>query len=86
MWHLRNIVFAWLPVVTAWTMFVTTLLFIMLCINSILRKQWTDNERLSYPIVQLPLQITSEQAFQPSGLFRNRLFWLGFAPRRRRWT
>lgn len=69
---------AWLPVVTAWTLFVTTLLFVMQCINSILRKQWTENERLTYPIIQLPLQITSEQAFQPKGIFRNRLLWAGF--------
>lgn len=76
-WHM-NYVRVWLPVVTAWSIFVTTLLFVMQCINAILRKQWTDNERLSYPIVQLPLQITSEQAFEPKGLFRNRLFWIGF--------
>ena len=76
-WHL-NYVRAWLPVVSAWTIFVTTLLFIMQCINAILRKQWTDNERLSYPLVQLPLQITSEQAFQAKGIFHNRLFWIGF--------
>ena len=75
-WHL-NYIKAWLPVVCAWTIFVTTLLFVMLCVNAILRKQWTDNERLSYPIVQLPLQITSEQAFTSKGLFHNRLFWLG---------
>ncbi len=76
-WHWRYIQ-AWLPVVTAWTFFVTLLLFVMLCLNAILRKQWTDNERLTYPIVQLPLQITTEQAFQPKGLFLNRLFWIGF--------
>ena len=75
-WHLKYLK-AWLPVVTAWTLFVSTLLFVMICINSILRKQWTESERLTYPIVQLPLQITSEQAFQPKGLFRNRLFWIG---------
>jgi hypothetical protein len=77
-WRLKYLR-AWLPVTLAWTAFVSTLLFVMLCINAILRKQWTDNERLTYPIVQLPIQITSEQAFQPNGLFRNRLFWLGFA-------
>jgi hypothetical protein len=76
-WHL-NYIRAWLPVTLIWTLFVSTLLFVMLCINAILRKQWTDNERLTYPIVQLPLEITREQAFQPQGLFLNRLFWLGF--------
>ncbi len=77
-WHLKYVT-AWLPVVLAWTAFVTLLLFVMLCINAVLRKQWTDSERLTYPIIQLPLQITTEQAFQPKGLFRNRLFWIGFA-------
>ena len=69
---------AWLPVVTIWTLFVSTLMYVMLCINSILRKQWTESERLTYPIIQLPRQISSEQAFQPAGLFRNRIFWIGF--------
>jgi len=77
-WH-RIYVRAWLPVTLAWTLFVSTLLFVMICINAILRKQWTDNERLTYPIVQLPMQITSEHSFQPQGLFRSRLFWGGFA-------
>lgn len=71
---------AWIPVALIWSFFTAVLLFVMLCVNTILRKQWTSNERLSYPIVQLPLQITSEQSFQPRvGLFRNRLFWIGFA-------
>ena len=29
-----------------------------LCINSIQRLQWTERERLSYPIVQLPIEMT----------------------------
>lgn len=70
---------AWLPVAAIWSGFTAVLLFVMLCINAVLRKQWTENERLSYPIVQLPLQITSEQSFAPKiGIFRNRLFWAGF--------
>lgn len=68
----------WLPVALVWSGFMGLLLFVMLCINAILRRQWTDNERLSYPIIQLPLQISSEQSFQPGGIFRNRLFWIGF--------
>ena len=70
---------AWLPVALTWTAFMSALLFVMMCINAILRKQWTENERLAYPIVQLPLQITHPQSFTPrTGLFHNRLFWIGF--------
>lgn len=69
----------WLPVVLFWSAFTGVMLFVMLCMNAILRKQWTENERLTYPIVQLPLQITNQQSFAPgTGLFRNRLFWIGF--------
>jgi len=47
----------------------------MLCINTLLRKQWTERERLTYPIIQLPLQFTDEK----SGFFKNKLMWLGFS-------
>lgn len=69
---------AWLPVALIWSGFTATLMFVMLCINTLLRKQWTENERLAYPVVQLPLQISSEQSWNVGGLFRNRLFWIGF--------
>jgi len=39
------------------------------------RRQWTEKERLGYPIVQLPLALTAEEG----GLFRERLFWIGLA-------
>lgn len=78
LWQMKY-VRAWMPVVLCWTLFISIMLFVMQCINAVLRKQWTDNERLTYPIVQLPLQITNEQAFHKGGLFRNGLFWVGFA-------
>ncbi|HID56827.1 TPA: hypothetical protein EYP37_09885, partial [Candidatus Poribacteria bacterium] len=58
-----------------WTTFVTVLVFVMLCINVILRKQWTEQEKLSYPIIQLPLEMTGSD-FR---LFRSHLLWIGFA-------
>jgi hypothetical protein len=71
---------AWVIPVIAWTLFISALLFVMMCMNTLLRKQWTDRERLTYPIIQLPLELTSganEGRLTP--LFRNRLFWIGFA-------
>lgn len=71
---------AWLVPVLVWTVFLTALLTVMLCINVLLRKQWTDRERLTYPIVQLPFEMA---CVGPGGqlppLFRSRLFWIGFA-------
>jgi hypothetical protein len=70
---------AWLPVALIWVGFTGALVFTMLCINAILRKQWTEYERLTYPVIQIPLQITNPQSFAPrTGLFSNRLFWIGF--------
>jgi len=64
----------WLKPLLLWSAFLFALLFIMLCINFIVRKQWTENEKLSYPLIQLPLAMTDEtQSF-----FRNKLMWLGF--------
>ncbi|MCC6445056.1 MAG: hypothetical protein IT210_16560 [Armatimonadetes bacterium] len=69
--HLR----AWLIPAAAWVGFMVALLWVMLCINVLFRKQWADRERLTFPIVQLPFEMT-----EPAGmLFRNRLMWLGFA-------
>ena len=40
----------------------------------LLRRQWAEHEKLSYPITQLPLSLTAD----PVGFFKNRLMWLGF--------
>jgi hypothetical protein len=64
----------WLKPVSWWCGFVFLLVFIMTCINLIFRKQWTENEKLSYPMIQLPLQMTNPV----SKLFRNKIMWAGF--------
>jgi hypothetical protein len=68
---------AWLGPVLWWFGFIFVLVFVMLCINVIMRKRWTENEKLSYPIIQLPLEMTKEGG--ASGFFKNRLLWIGFA-------
>jgi len=66
----------WLEPVAWWTMILTAMGFAMLCLNVILRKQWTDREKLSYPIIQLPLEMTSPDR---ASFWGNRMLWLGFA-------
>ena len=68
-------VMAWLIPVISWTSFITVLLFVMLCINVILRKQWIETEKLTYPITQLPFEMTKEGA----PLLKSKYMWLGFA-------
>jgi hypothetical protein len=64
---------AWWPPLAAWGGFLVVMLGVMLSLAALLRTKWIDEERLSYPITQIPLQIVQE----PSGLFRNRVFWVG---------
>ncbi len=65
----------WLTPVLWWTGFISVLVFGMLCINIIIRKQWIEYEKLSYPIIQLPLQLTETRH---NRFFQNKLMWLGF--------
>ncbi len=66
---------AWAVPVLCWTAFLTILGFVMLCINVLLRRQWTESERLSYPLVTLPLEMVNPR----TQLFKTRLFWMGVA-------
>jgi hypothetical protein len=66
---------AWAPAVLWWTAFIVALVFVMLCINVIIRRQWTQAEKLSYPIIQLPLEMTNPTM----GLFKAKILWIGFA-------
>jgi hypothetical protein len=65
---------AWAVPVLVWTGFICVLVFMMLCINTIVRKRWIESERLSYPLVQLPLEMTDQRY----GMYKNRLLWIGF--------
>jgi hypothetical protein len=57
----------------AWTCFTAVLVGTLFCLTVIMRKRWTEAERLSYPILQVPLMLTD-----PSGdVGRRRVFWIG---------
>jgi len=67
----------WIVPMLAWTGFITLLLFVANCINVLVRRQWADSERLTFPILWLPLEMTEEGT--SASLFHNRLLWAGFA-------
>ena len=74
--HTLEHIKAWLRPAALWTGFAVVLLSVMLCINVILRKQWIEREKLAYPIIQLPLEMTRNYGIT---FFRNKVFWLAFA-------
>ena len=63
----------WIGRVLIWGGFASVLVLTLLCINVILRKQWIEREKLTYPIIQLPLEITRGRHF-----FSQKLLWYGF--------
>ncbi len=66
----------WATPVLWWSSFVFFLVFAMVCINAIVRRQWTEQEKLSYPVMQLPLEMTGFGGL--SGLMKNKVMWIGF--------
>ncbi len=77
---------AWLIPLTAWTAFTLATYVVMLSVVTIFRKQWIDRERLLFPLVAVPLEMTDPAPRRRllNDFFRNPLVWigivLGFAP------
>ncbi|MEO2005760.1 MAG: DUF6785 family protein, partial [Candidatus Poribacteria bacterium] len=65
---------AWLPPVIAWCGVIVVLWTVLMLTATLLRRQWTEHEKLSYPVTQLPLALTAD----PVQFFRNRWMWAGF--------
>lgn len=67
----------WVVPLAAWGALVLLIIFAFLCIATILRRQWVDHEKLSFPLVQPPLELVRSDQAQP--LLKNKLLWGGIA-------
>ena len=52
-------ILAWVPSLTYWGLFLFALMGFFLCLALLLRRQWIERERLSYPIVILPIEMAT---------------------------
>ena len=66
----------WVKPLALWGSLLIVLIAMMLAINVLIRKQWTENEKLVFPLVQLPIAMTAEDSGPK--FFSNRLMWMGF--------
>lgn len=62
----------WLTPVFLWSAFTISLVLVMLGLTLILSSRWVSEEKLSYPIIQLPLHMV-ENSF-----LKNKVMWVGF--------
>jgi hypothetical protein len=65
----------WLGPSVIWSGFIFVYALCGLCIATLVRHQWVDSERLTFPTVQVPLSIVAAD----SAFWRNKLAWAGMA-------
>ena len=65
----------WFVPVVCWMGLITALFFGSVCLAVILRKQWVESERLSFPILRPVTDLTARTRTSDFP----RLFWIGFA-------
>jgi hypothetical protein len=64
----------WIVPLCMWGILVILVLFAFLCLAAILRKQWVDNEKLSFPLVQPATELVQQEG---ESILKNRMFWGG---------
>ena len=71
----------WVTPLFWWLSLIAAVYFACVCMVVIVRKQWIEQERLPYPLVEVPILMT-EEAGRPGFLppfMRSRGFWIGFS-------
>lgn len=66
---------AWAPPLAIWSLFIIAMLVVFMCVNVLIRAHWMDREKLSFPIVYLPLEMSDTDG----KLWKSKLMWGGFA-------
>ncbi len=73
----------WWKPLAVWSLFMVALFLCVLCIIALLQRQWITNERLSFPLAQVPLSVVgstgSDQLPGPPRLPTSWMFWIGVA-------
>ena len=72
---------AWVVPFFAWGIVLMAAYLMMFCLTAIIRKQWVEHERLTFPLAQIPLEISQppEQGRYFNALFRSPMMWVGAA-------
>ena len=69
----------WLTPLAAWTVYVLVMYFVVICLSVLLRKQWVEVERCTFPLVQLPVEMSIQESGLLGPFFKKGNLWIGFA-------
>lgn len=69
---------AWLTPLLVWTPFWFALYWLTLGLGAILAHRWEREERLLYPLVQVPLEVVEDEPLRTAPLLHSPLMWIGF--------
>lgn len=70
---------AWLPGLTVWFCFCLAIYVAVLSLAVIFRRQWTERERLTFPLMQVVEELAPAEGGATATILRNPIFWAGIA-------
>lgn len=70
----------WIKPLGRWALLIGLTYVMLMALNTLIYRQWAHNERLTYPLVELPKMLIGEpDSVGLPPVFRNWLFWAGAA-------
>jgi hypothetical protein len=68
----------WIPVFLSWGLLFALVVGLTLSLSILLRRHWVEAERLAFPLVYIPIEMSREpESGLLNNFLRNRLMWLG---------
>ncbi len=65
---------AWIKPLSNWFLFIIVFYFLSICLMVMLRKQWVEKEKLTYPLVEVPKEMVREK----NPIYKSKVMWMGF--------
>ncbi len=71
---------AWALPLIMWGIFFLAVWICMMTISTLFRRQWSEKEKLTYPLLYLPMECTEgvDGSALVVGFLRNKIMWIGF--------
>lgn len=70
---------AWVTPLLVWTPFILAVYWFVLCFAATLAWRWEREEKLLYPLVEVPVEVVQGEPSAAASLLRNPMTWIAFA-------